>query len=305
MLSKLIYDISTKWSHCKSYMIRLKIKCSSWQVYWAFEWEIKGVFWTTLFAWGLWDALMETDACKKNIHNVIIEYGFLLSRACAAPCGAPWGRPATPNWTGLWMEPVAVRTRWVVGKKTDGIKWLLSTPLSPLKIIFVKLDLSLVRTKAPATVTFCIQSWGWSEGKITAFIKKFACILINRMFHCKVVVWNIKEYCICATACTKATVIKGRTINDKKKKRGYWEERSSHLKWPTVLYKLYTQEILYNFFWDFNFFSQWCFNGECVAVGHQPESVDGGWAEWSEWSACSRTCGGGVQSAHRDCDNPV
>ncbi|XP_062417832.1 LOW QUALITY PROTEIN: A disintegrin and metalloproteinase with thrombospondin motifs 7 [Pungitius pungitius] len=50
---------------------------------------------------------------------------------------------------------------------------------------------------------------------------------------------------------------------------------------------------------------KWCFGGECVAVGSQPESVDGGWAAWSEWSACSRTCGTGVRSAQRDCENPA
>ncbi|KAK2853750.1 hypothetical protein Q5P01_006411 [Channa striata] len=50
---------------------------------------------------------------------------------------------------------------------------------------------------------------------------------------------------------------------------------------------------------------KWCFSGECVAVGFFPESIDGGWAAWSEWSACSRTCGAGVRSAQRDCDNPV
>ncbi|XP_034536697.1 A disintegrin and metalloproteinase with thrombospondin motifs 7 [Notolabrus celidotus] len=50
---------------------------------------------------------------------------------------------------------------------------------------------------------------------------------------------------------------------------------------------------------------KWCFRGQCVAVGYEPESVNGGWASWSEWSACSRTCGAGVQNAHRDCDNPV
>ncbi|KAJ7994680.1 hypothetical protein DPEC_G00251990 [Dallia pectoralis] len=50
---------------------------------------------------------------------------------------------------------------------------------------------------------------------------------------------------------------------------------------------------------------KWCFNGECVAVGFRPERVNGGWAAWSEWSACSRTCGAGVQNAHRDCINPV
>ncbi|XP_044000424.1 A disintegrin and metalloproteinase with thrombospondin motifs 12 isoform X1 [Gambusia affinis] len=50
---------------------------------------------------------------------------------------------------------------------------------------------------------------------------------------------------------------------------------------------------------------KWCINGECVPSGLRPESVHGGWASWSEWSACSRTCGAGVQSAERDCDNPV
>ncbi|KAM8894980.1 A disintegrin and metalloproteinase with thrombospondin motifs 7 isoform 2-T2 [Spinachia spinachia] len=50
---------------------------------------------------------------------------------------------------------------------------------------------------------------------------------------------------------------------------------------------------------------KWCFSGECVGVGLQPESVDGGWAAWSEWLACSRTCGAGVRSAQRDCENPV
>ncbi|XP_078128124.1 A disintegrin and metalloproteinase with thrombospondin motifs 7 [Sander vitreus] len=50
---------------------------------------------------------------------------------------------------------------------------------------------------------------------------------------------------------------------------------------------------------------KWCLSGECVAAGFQPDSVNGGWASWSEWSGCSRTCGAGVQSAQRDCDNPV
>uniref|UniRef100_UPI0037E78B0F A disintegrin and metalloproteinase with thrombospondin motifs 7 n=1 Tax=Semicossyphus pulcher TaxID=241346 RepID=UPI0037E78B0F len=50
---------------------------------------------------------------------------------------------------------------------------------------------------------------------------------------------------------------------------------------------------------------KWCFRGQCVAVGYEPQSVNGGWAAWSQWSACSRTCGAGVRNAHRDCDNPV
>lgn len=32
--------------------------------------------------------------------------------------------------------------------------------------------------------------------------------------------------------------------------------------------------------------------------------VDGGWGGWKDWGECSRTCGGGVERAIRDCDNP-
>ncbi|KAK9394164.1 A disintegrin and metalloproteinase with thrombospondin motifs 7 [Crotalus adamanteus] len=51
--------------------------------------------------------------------------------------------------------------------------------------------------------------------------------------------------------------------------------------------------------------NKWCFNGECVSVGYRPESVHGGWAGWSSWTACSRTCGAGVQNAERPCNNPA
>uniref|UniRef100_A0A8D2Q856 ADAM metallopeptidase with thrombospondin type 1 motif 7 n=1 Tax=Varanus komodoensis TaxID=61221 RepID=A0A8D2Q856_VARKO len=50
---------------------------------------------------------------------------------------------------------------------------------------------------------------------------------------------------------------------------------------------------------------KWCFDGECVRVGHRPEPVDGGWAAWSSWAGCSRTCGGGVQNAERQCSSPT
>ncbi|KAK2107906.1 A disintegrin and metalloproteinase with thrombospondin motifs 7 [Saguinus oedipus] len=51
--------------------------------------------------------------------------------------------------------------------------------------------------------------------------------------------------------------------------------------------------------------NKWCLNGECVPVGFQPEAVDGGWSGWSAWSICSRSCGVGVQSAERQCTQPV
>ncbi|XP_059393037.1 A disintegrin and metalloproteinase with thrombospondin motifs 7-like [Carassius carassius] len=50
---------------------------------------------------------------------------------------------------------------------------------------------------------------------------------------------------------------------------------------------------------------KWCFDGECVEVGLQPKSVNGGWDSWSEWSRCTRTCGVGIQNAQRECVNPV
>ncbi|XP_066491482.1 A disintegrin and metalloproteinase with thrombospondin motifs 7 isoform X2 [Tiliqua scincoides] len=51
--------------------------------------------------------------------------------------------------------------------------------------------------------------------------------------------------------------------------------------------------------------NKWCFNGECVRVGYRAESINGGWAAWSSWAACSRTCGAGVQSAERQCNSPT
>ncbi|XP_055954312.1 neurogenic locus notch homolog protein 1-like [Patella vulgata] len=32
--------------------------------------------------------------------------------------------------------------------------------------------------------------------------------------------------------------------------------------------------------------------------------VNGGWGNWTEWSECSTSCGGGTSSRHRLCDNP-
>ncbi|XP_061585512.1 A disintegrin and metalloproteinase with thrombospondin motifs 12 [Cololabis saira] len=49
---------------------------------------------------------------------------------------------------------------------------------------------------------------------------------------------------------------------------------------------------------------KWCISGECVIVGKLAETVNGGWGLWSTWSHCSRTCGTGVQSAERECNNP-
>lgn len=48
----------------------------------------------------------------------------------------------------------------------------------------------------------------------------------------------------------------------------------------------------------------WCFHKECVHVGRRPGSVNGEWGPWTEWSLCTRSCGGGVLSSYRICNNP-
>ena len=43
----------------------------------------------------------------------------------------------------------------------------------------------------------------------------------------------------------------------------------------------------------------------CSASSRPSLQVDGGWAKWAPYGQCSRTCGGGVQLARRECSDPV
>ncbi|XP_065067919.1 A disintegrin and metalloproteinase with thrombospondin motifs 6-like [Rhopilema esculentum] len=50
--------------------------------------------------------------------------------------------------------------------------------------------------------------------------------------------------------------------------------------------------------------AKWCMRGRCISV-EKPIAIDGGWSQWStDYSTCSRTCGGGVQYKQRICNRP-
>ena len=40
-------------------------------------------------------------------------------------------------------------------------------------------------------------------------------------------------------------------------------------------------------------------------MGSRPKAVNGGWGEWGKMSECSRTCGGGLKTAERECNKPA
>ncbi|XP_055969353.1 A disintegrin and metalloproteinase with thrombospondin motifs 14 [Sorex fumeus] len=51
---------------------------------------------------------------------------------------------------------------------------------------------------------------------------------------------------------------------------------------------------------------KWCFKGHCIWKSpEQAYGLDGGWSSWNSFGSCSRSCGGGVRSRSRSCDNPL
>ncbi|XP_030077368.1 A disintegrin and metalloproteinase with thrombospondin motifs 15 [Microcaecilia unicolor] len=51
---------------------------------------------------------------------------------------------------------------------------------------------------------------------------------------------------------------------------------------------------------------KFCMKGLCMESNYISKyGVDGSWGRWSPYGQCSRTCGGGVQLAKRECNNPA
>lgn len=51
-------------------------------------------------------------------------------------------------------------------------------------------------------------------------------------------------------------------------------------------------------------FIQWCIQGRCRAK-RKLSPVHGQWGKWNSYHKCSRPCGGGIEYATRECNNPT
>ncbi|XP_078504179.1 A disintegrin and metalloproteinase with thrombospondin motifs 20 [Lissotriton helveticus] len=47
-----------------------------------------------------------------------------------------------------------------------------------------------------------------------------------------------------------------------------------------------------------------CHHGLCVDKAMETRQVDGQWGSWGSYSSCTRTCGGGIKTTTRDCNQP-
>jgi len=50
---------------------------------------------------------------------------------------------------------------------------------------------------------------------------------------------------------------------------------------------------------------QICVRGSCIPSNTDLTPVDGQWGAFGPFSSCSRTCGIGVRSRERQCNNPT
>nr|XP_033815546.1 A disintegrin and metalloproteinase with thrombospondin motifs 20 isoform X1 [Geotrypetes seraphini] len=50
--------------------------------------------------------------------------------------------------------------------------------------------------------------------------------------------------------------------------------------------------------------SMHCHHGVCVKKEMELRPIDGEWSQWGPYGACTRTCGGGIKSTSRDCNQP-